>query len=77
MVEISKKRVKKGWKWVKLGENPKNATSPMWKKHQNLISNNNDAHNITKYGFLVRLDAEVVALRSRSPLKPRKHQDQR
>ena len=31
------KMCKKGWKWVKLGEN---AMSPMWKKHQNLPSNN-------------------------------------
>ena len=33
-----------GWKWVKLGENTK---SPMWKKHQDLLSNNNDAKSIT------------------------------
>ena len=31
MVEMSTKCVKRGWKWVKLGEN---AISPMWKKHQ-------------------------------------------
>ena len=30
----------KGWKWVKSGEN---AISLMWKKHQNFLSNNNDA----------------------------------
>ena len=42
----------KGWKWVKLGEN---ATSPMWKKHYNLQS-------ITKYGSLVRPDAQIAAL---------------
>ena len=33
----------KGCKWVKLGEN---ALSPMWKKHQNLLSNKNDAQSI-------------------------------
>ena len=33
-----------------------------WKKHQNLLSNNNDAQSITKYGFLVRPNAQVVAL---------------
>ena len=45
---------------MKLGEN---AISPMWKKHQNLPSNNNDAHNITKCGFLVPPHAQIVALR--------------
>ena len=50
----------KGWKLVKLGEY---AISPMWKKHQNLLSNNNDAENVTKYGFLVRPHAQIVALR--------------
>ena len=49
----------KGWKWVKLGEN---AISPMWKRHQNLPSNNNDAQSITKYGFLVRPHAQLVVL---------------
>ena len=42
MVEMSKK-CEKGWKWVKLGEIPKNAISPTWKKYQNLLSNNNNA----------------------------------
>ena len=45
----------KGCKWVKLGEN---AMSPMWKKHQNLWSNNKDAQSITKYGFLVQPDTK-------------------
>ena len=52
---------KKGWKWVKLGEN---AIPPIWKKHQNLVSNNNDAQSITKYGFLVQPHAQIVALRA-------------
>ena len=30
------KKCENGWKWVKLGENPKNALSPIRKKHQNL-----------------------------------------
>ena len=55
------KMCEKGWKWVKLGEN---AMYPMWKKHQNLLSNNNDAQSITKYGFLVEPHAQIVALRA-------------
>ena len=51
----------KGWNWVKLGEN---AISPMWKKHQNLLSNNNDAQSITKYGFLVQPHTHIVTLRA-------------
>ena len=47
-----------------IGWKPKYATSPMQKKHQNLRSNNNDAHSITKYGFLVRPNAQIVALRA-------------
>jgi hypothetical protein len=38
--ENGHKMCEKRWKWVQLGEN---AISPMWKKHQNLLSNNNDA----------------------------------
>ena len=55
------KMCEKGWNRVKLGEN---AISPMWKKHQNLLSNNNDAQSITKYGVLVRPHAQIVALRT-------------
>ena len=44
------KTCEKQWKGGQLGEN---AISPMWKKHQNRLSNNNDAHSITKYGSLV------------------------
>ena len=40
MVEVSTKCVKRGENGLKLGEN---AISPMWKKHQNLLSNNSDA----------------------------------
>ena len=31
--------------------------------HQNLLPNNNDAQSTTKYGFLLRPDAQIVALR--------------
>ena len=46
----------KGWKRVKLGE--------MWKKHQIMLSNNDDAQSITQYGFLVWPHAQLVALRA-------------
>ena len=60
---MSTKCVKRGnvWKSVQLGEN---AISPMCKKHQNLLSNNNDALRITNYGFLVQPDANIVGLRA-------------
>ena len=32
--------------------------------HQNLLSNNNDAQNTTKYGFLLQPKAQIVALRA-------------
>ena len=63
------------WKWVKnvckkveMGEKggkSKNARSPM---HQNLlyIPNNNDAKSTKKYGFLLRPDAQIVALHAHS-----------
>ena len=37
MVEMSTNCVNRGGTWVELDEN---AISPMWKKHQNLPSNN-------------------------------------
>ena len=46
---------------MKLGENPKTAISPMWKKHENPLSNNNDAQSITN-GFLVQQDTQIGAL---------------
>ena len=42
--------VEMGTKWVE-----------MRKKHQNLLSNSNDAQSITKHGFLVRPYAQIVA----------------
>ena len=59
----------RGWKLVKLGGK---ATSPMWKKHQNLLSNNNDAQSTTKYGFLVRPHTKIVALHTHSARNARK-----
>ena len=64
VLEMGTKCVKRGEmerKWVKLGEN---ATSSMWKKHQNLPSNNNDAQSIAKHGFLVRPNAKMIAPRA-------------
>ena len=45
------------------GGKSKNAISPMWKKHQNPHSSNNDAPSITKYGSLIPPNAQIVALR--------------
>ena len=59
MVEMSTKCVKRGGNGCNC---VKNATSPMWKKHQNLLSNNNNAPSITKHGFRVWSVARIVAL---------------
>ena len=55
---VHQKLCEKGWKWVKLDENAMSPISPMWKKHQNLLSNYNDAQSITTYGFLIGPDAQ-------------------
>ena len=55
------KMCEKGWKWVELGET---AICPMWKKHQNLLASNNESRSVTKYGFLVRRNAQIVAPRA-------------
>ena len=58
VVEMEKNVCKK----VEMGETGrkfKNARSPM---HQNLLPNNNDAQSTTKYGFLLRPEAQIVAL---------------
>ena len=39
-------------------------------QHQNLLSNNNDAQSITKYGCLVRPYTQVVALRTHCASAP-------
>ena len=48
---------------MKPGKKYKNNLFSMWKKHQNLLSNTDDAPSITRYGSLVRLDTQIVALR--------------
>ena len=42
------KKGEKRWKWVKLGENQKMPYPQMWKKYQNLLSNNNDAPQVSQ-----------------------------
>ena len=51
----------KRWKWVKLGENPK-CHIPNVEEASKLVVNNNDAQSITKFGFPVWPDAQIVAL---------------
>ena len=64
MVEMSKKkRCEKGWKLVKLGENPKNSYPQCDRSINTYARSNNDAPSIPKYGSLVRPDAHIVALR--------------
>ena len=41
-----------------------NAISPLWKKPQNLLSNNNDAQSTTKERFLLQPHTQIVALRT-------------
>ena len=59
------KSCEKGWKWVnpKLGENPKMPCPQCGRSIKTYARGNNDAPSITKYGSLVRLDAQIVALR--------------
>ena len=40
----------------------------MWKKHQTLMSNNDDAQSIRRHGTIVRLDTPIVAPRLIPPL---------
>ena len=62
MVKMSKKKCEKGWKWVKVGESPKGPYPPCGRSIKTYARGNNDAPSITKYGSLVRLDAQIVAL---------------
>ena len=62
MVEMRKK-CEKGWKWVKVGENPKMPCPQCGTIIKTYARGNNDAPSITKYGSLVWLDAQIVALR--------------
>ena len=57
------KRCQKGWKWVKLGENPKIPYPQCGRSIKTYARGNNDAPSIIKYRSLVRLDAQIVALR--------------
>ena len=57
-------------KWVKMGEIGLNPNIPNVKEASKYpLSNNNNAHSITKYGVLGRLDVQIVALRLVHPLK--------
>ena len=60
-----KKKSKKGWKWVKMGENPKMPYPPCGTSIKTYARGNNDAPSTTKYGSPVQLDAQIVALRPR------------
>ena len=61
MVEMSKKWMTNGSNWVRIQiyhiPNVKEAS-----KYP--LSNNNNAHSITKHGVLGRLDVQIVALRA-------------
>ena len=52
----------KWWKWVKVGENPKMPYPQCGRSIKTYARGKNDAPSIAKYGSLVRLDAQVVAL---------------
>ena len=60
---MSKKNCEKGWKWVKVGENPKMPYPPCGRSIKTYARGNNDAPSVTKYGSPVRLDTQIVALR--------------
>ena len=47
---------------MKVGENPKMPYPPSGRSIKTYARGNNDAPSITKYGSLVRLDAQIVAL---------------
>ena len=60
---MSKEKCEKGWKWVKVGENPKMPYPPCGRSIKTYARGNNDAPSITKYGSPVQLDTQIVALR--------------
>ena len=63
------KREKNGRKSVKLGENP-NIPYPECERSVKIpVIKHYNAHSITKYGVLGRLDVQIVALRLVHPLK--------
>ena len=53
------KACEKGWKRVKLGENPKMPHPHCGRSIKTCCQTTNDAQNITKYGFLVRPNAQM------------------
>ena len=57
------KSLKKGWKWVNVGENKKIPYPQCGKSVKTYATGNNDAPSIIMYGSPVRLDAQIVALR--------------
>ena len=59
----AKKKCEKGWKWVKVGENPKMPYPQCGRSIKTYTRGNNDAPSITMYGSPVRLDAQILALR--------------
>ena len=54
---------KKGWKWVKVGENLKIPYPQSGRSIKTYARGNNDAPSITKYGSPVQLDTQIAALR--------------
>ena len=72
-----KKTCEKGWKRVKMGENPKTPHPQCGRSMKTYARGNNDAPSITKYGSPVQLDAQIVALRAHctkgAPFAKEKH----
>ena len=55
--EDEQKKCEKGWKWVKVGDNPKMPYPPCGRSIKTYARGSNDAPSITKYGSPVGLDA--------------------
>ena len=62
----------KGWKWVKLGENPKMPHPQCGRSHKTCCQTTMVPRVSQKYGFLVRPDAQVVTLRLSPPPRLRR-----
>ena len=65
---MNRKKCEKGWKWVKVGENPKMLYPPCGRSIKTYARGNTDAPSVTKYGSPLRLEAQnsctVPALRT-------------
>ena len=61
MVKMSKKKIEKGWKWVKVGENPKMPYPPCGRSIKTYARGNNDAPSIARYGSPVWLYTQIAA----------------